>query len=104
MNRKVEEKLFRVERARLDLRSLLMLFAFAGFFGGIVLGVISGFIYMSKGEYAVAIASVLLSPFATSFNAVVIGLAGYPIYSYACNRFLSQSISGREGLAAPSDG
>lgn len=99
----MEEKLFRVERARLDLRSLLMLFTIAGFFGGVVLGAISGLFYLAKGEMIVAIVSFLLSPIATSLNAAIFGLVGYPLYSYACNRYLSQSISGHTGLPSSSD-
>jgi len=100
MKKRTTEKLFCVPSARLDLRSILMLFSFMGFFSGAILGllglVLDPFINAGDGYLIVNILLNITSPITMSVTFTILGLIGYPLYRFVVNRYITLKITGHE--------
>jgi hypothetical protein len=84
---------------------MVMLFAYTGFFCGIVFSILSVLLEAAgvggkESDPVFAALSLILGPPLMSINLAIMALCGYPLYSWFANRYLSQSITGfkaREG-------
>ena len=85
----------------------MMLFAFIGFFAGVLFAALQiSYNLVVGGERSnpvILIFAFFVLPFATSINAAVIAAAGYPIYKFVANRYLSQSLTGFTVYYSPYD-
>ena len=105
------EALFKVDGARLDLRTYVLFLSWAGVYIGLVIGVVSllSSIFSTPTPVEDGAGSVLelgpfiliVSPLLGGINMFVSAIASYPIYRFVTNRFVTQRLSGWRTYESP---
>jgi len=91
MKERVHEIAFKIEGARLSLKSVVLLLATLGLTAGILW---TGVLFIVAGDIQSKLLVLFLGPIFSALNGALAGLLGYPIYQWMMNRYFSLSLEG----------
>ena len=91
MKDRISEVEFKIEGARLSLKSVLLLTGTLGLTAGVLWSAILFFI---TGDLQSKLMVLFLGPIFSTLNVVLAGLLGYPLYKWMMNRYFSLSLEG----------